>query len=118
VAIVIRALPFNEMLETAVIPKLFEIKESLFGSGTCKFTAINYRDKKTHEVKVRVTRVSNSGQPAVHGRELRIEGIILEIDGKSWGPPANGFDSRYIEDSPRASGFKIVNHSAGSLADL
>ncbi|HLG90638.1 MAG TPA: hypothetical protein VI336_00520 [Candidatus Saccharimonadales bacterium] len=106
------SLPFNDGLETASVPKIFEITRSLTGFDTCMFTVINYRDHRTHEIEVQVTRISKirySGGAWM--REFQIEGDILKIDNKSWGPPAKTFDARYIEDNPRGSIFKLVSNA-------
>ncbi len=104
------ALPFNEMLDVVYLPWNLEVIGSFFGRGTCTFTVVNYRDKKQHEVEVQVTKLSDFRRPSPYWNEYRVEGAILKIDGKRWGPPANEFDSRYIEDHPHHSGLKIISH--------
>lgn len=102
------SLPFNERLDTAAIPKLFEIKRSLFDFDTCAFTVINYRDQTTHKVEVQVTRVSEPHHPAPRWKQFRVEGKILRIDGNKWGPPVDQFDAQYVEDTAEHSNFQLI----------
>lgn len=111
------SIPFNDTLETAAIPKRWEVQNSVFGYSTCKFTVINYRDKRTHEVEVRVTKVCRVrySDTLSFSEDLRLEGVIVKIDGKDWGPPADDFEANYAEDNPHACNFKIISHASDPL---
>jgi hypothetical protein len=104
-----RVLPFNDFLAVSHQPEREKVRDMVFGDDPwpdpCEFVVWNNEVGEPHLVRVHPDEVRRKTGEDV----IWLEGWIVSIDGRPWGPPANRFNARF-DSAVQRSAFKIIHH--------